>query len=396
MRILLAVVVVTLAIAQEKFPIVEITVDGIESVSADVVIAETGLKIGQPIMPADLEQAVKKLSESGFFRDVRFRYRPRDGGYAVRFDVLEEPREAALRIDLPGVDGKTLLAAAEKADPLVRAPMPETGAAEARYINVLQQEAEKLGFKSKIIARNEADLSTGKRTVLFRPDNLPRITTVRFTGNQAVPSDALEKAMARVAIGQEFTEREFRLLLDFNVVPLYENAARHMVRFPAIRTTPAATGVAIEVSVDEGGITTLADVKVSGDAIAEIRHAAQFAVGAPARWDQITIAMQRGLAPLREQGHLDAMYSEVERKLDPQTNQLSLALKVDAGPVYLFRELRLKGVSAKDEQRVRALWKLAPGAAFRASALNEFVSKLAGLRLPVGEIQPAVQRIAEQ
>ena len=52
---------------------------------------------------------------------------------------------------------------------------------------------------------------------------MARIAAIRFEGNAAVADATLQAAMAKVAIGQEYSERDFRRLWITTSVPFTTN-----------------------------------------------------------------------------------------------------------------------------------------------------------------------------
>ena len=64
------------------------------------------------------------------------------------------------------------------------------------------------------------------------PANPPKVADVRFEGAHALSAAALRDAVARLVVGNRYSEREFRQVLDLNVRPLYEDRGYLKVEFP--------------------------------------------------------------------------------------------------------------------------------------------------------------------
>jgi hypothetical protein len=99
------------------------------------------------------------------------------------------------------------------------------------YKRAIEAVLRKSNHAEEIVMKTEADLHTGKMVVVCRPAHLPKVAAIRFEGNAAIADGALQAAMAKVAMDQEYTERDFRRKLEFNLRPLYDELGRLTVAF---------------------------------------------------------------------------------------------------------------------------------------------------------------------
>jgi outer membrane protein assembly factor BamA len=108
-------------------------------------------------------------------------------------------------------------------------------------------------------------------------------------------------------MGQDYTERDFQRLLDFNVRPLYEELGRLTVAFPSVRMADSGdAAVAVTAGIDEGPVWQLGKVVLTGDALplADMYDAARFAYGAPANWKQFMASIHQMEQVLRRDGYI--------------------------------------------------------------------------------------------
>jgi len=76
--------------AQERSTLRKIEIRGLQSRSADQVIATSGLKVGDLIDAAMIDAAAARLMRSGWFQSVDYRVRTADDGTTVVFEVMEK------------------------------------------------------------------------------------------------------------------------------------------------------------------------------------------------------------------------------------------------------------------------------------------------------------------
>src|SRR5437867_8963850 len=89
------------ALAQKKWPIEKINVEGLKNYSQSQVLAAAGLKVGQAAGKEDFDAARDRLLATGVFETVGYRFAPAAGsnGYAAAFEVVEVEPVYAVRFE---------------------------------------------------------------------------------------------------------------------------------------------------------------------------------------------------------------------------------------------------------------------------------------------------------
>ena len=365
------------AVAQQT--IVQLSVTGNARVPAAAVLAVSGLRVGQTFARKDLDGAVQKLLDTGFFATVNYRYVPKTAGgaagYAVTVQVSEEPAHAPAVLDIPGLEEERLWQQLKSADGLIDKQMPDNERVTAYYKQALEDLLRKSNRPEEIVVKTEVDLQTGKTVTVFRPAHLPKIAGIHFEGNRALTTPALEAAMAKVAIGQEYTERDFHHMLESNLRPLYEELGRLTVAFP--RLTMAGAGdaaVTVTAEIDEGPVWRLGKVELKGEALpaAPMREAAQFAEGAPANWKQLLASIHNMEQVLKRDGYI-AVSSKPVRSFHDSGQVVDVTVEVRKGRQFLFGEMHIDGLGPDDRQRLAGLWTLPGGAPMNELYTAEFL-----------------------
>jgi outer membrane protein assembly factor BamA len=365
-----------LALAQH--PVVEIKVAGNARLAA-AVIAASGLSVGQIVARAQLDAAAQKLADTGFFASVSYRYDPKPvggvTGYALTFQVSEQEARTPVELDIPGLDAERLWQQLKSADALLDRQMPNNDRASAYYKRAIEATLRKLNYTEEIVMKTEADLHTGKMVVICRPAHLPKIAAIRFEGNAAIADAALQAAMAKVAMGQDYSERDFRRMLELNVRPLYEELGRLTVAFPRVNMARADdAAVTIRAGIDEGPMWRLGKVVLTGEALplADMHEAARFAYGAPANWKQFMATVHDMEQVLRRNGYITESSKPVRSFRGPE-QVVDVTVEVKKGPQFLFGELHVEGLDSATQQRLAGIWKLPGGAPMNQPYIDEFV-----------------------
>jgi outer membrane protein assembly factor BamA len=376
-------------LGQERWPVTRAVIEGNREYPADAILAATGLKSGQPAGRTEFDSACSRLMATGLFSTCRYAWVPAGQGVAVTFTVAEiEPRQT-IRVDLPGATEEQFWAWAKTNEPLLRAKLPDNGEAIEFFTRAANRFLAEKAPGEQIRSHIDTDLATRQTVVVFRSANAPKIAAVRFTGNTSIPSDVLVKAMTRPAIGADYTDFDFRRLLDYNVRPLYEEQGRLAVRFPKLNAVRDGDGVSVTATVEEGPVYTLQSTAVEADG--QPFAGGRFPVGATANWKQVEKGVDDLLAGLRDQGYLNAA-AKTSRTLSEAERTAAVSVRVQRGPQFTFGKLTIQGLSPVLVERVRKLWALEQGAPMRERATVEFIDRVFKSGLLGSEMQRVVPR----
>ncbi|MGE5568327.1 MAG: POTRA domain-containing protein [Rhodospirillales bacterium] len=363
---------------QTAWPVESITIAGNREYSREQILAAAGIREGQMVRPPDIQAAQKRLLDTGVFEEVAVRFGPAAGGkgYAVSFELSEAGPFFPVRFeDLPA-SAEELMKVLRQSDPFFGPRIPATEATINRYARVIEDH---LAGKDKVVGKLAPD-DAGQLAVVFRSARpLPAISRVRFTGNEVLPSSALENAINAVAIGVPYSEKQFQKLLDANVRPLYEARGRVRVSFPEIQqeNDPAVKGVALTVKVVEGPSYSLGEFTVDGTRISreEVLKAANLKKGDVFNIKQLQAAVEQIEKRVRREGFM-GVKSTQERRIDDEAKTVDLAVHVTEGPRYVFGRLEIQGLDVITEPAIRKMWGIKPGDPFNADYPDYFLSRV--------------------
>lgn len=372
------------ALAQTAFPIHALRVEGLERMPEAGVLRVAGLALEQKATPADFEAAAARITATGLFHSVLYRYKPSPRkGYEVTFEVLEFEETRPARLTVPDLDENKLWEALQQRDPLLLKDAPTSEGAMQYYVRAIESYLAEQGRAERIISQLAVDRNG--MAVFFRPEVLPKVMAVRFEGTVSVPAEELEKTAQARVVGAEYMEGPFRESLE-NVRPLFERRGRLGVRFGKVAAAKSGEGVAVTVAVEEGPEYKVGEVKIrcAGVPIDELRPEPAFRTGATANWREIAMAASHLEAFLTRYGYLGAT-SRIERSLDEAAAQADLTVTLDPGPRSLFGELRFEGIGERLAARLLRMWKLAPGAPLNLQYVNDYAGAILS--------DPEVQRL---
>src|SRR5450759_1736111 len=241
--------------APSKWPVETLTVEGNHNYTREQVLAVAGLKVGQLAGKAEFEAARDRLTATGVFEMVGYKFEPGPNkeGYVASIQVTEVEPAYPMRFEELGVPDKEIESLLRAKDSLYSsAKLPATKPVIDRYTNWIQEFLASKGLTEKIVGK-VTQLAGEQFAIVFRPArNLPAVAQVTFQGNQVIPQGVLREAVHLTAIGSPYTEKGFRELLNNAVRPVYEQRGRVRVTFPEVRAEPAkdVEGVDVFVKID--------------------------------------------------------------------------------------------------------------------------------------------------
>ncbi len=328
-----------------------------------------GLRIGQLAGKEELESARRRLTESGYFGGAGYRYKPAPSkkGIAVTLELAEAGEAYPVRFERLDVADEEIASALRASDPLFRDWIPATPALLEKHARIIEQALAARGRRIEVAGRLRPDRANRLAVVFAPAARAPAIAQVQFAGNSAVSTEALQAAVAGVAVGAAYIEADFQQILDASARRLYDAGGRIRVRFPRVTATKAEAvdGVAVLVEVDEGQVYTLGGVRLAGTGLPEeeLLRVAAIKTGGVADFSQVDAGVERVGRRLTRSGYLKPEIS-VEREIDDEALGVDVVIHVTPGPQFSFGRLAVVGLTLDGEAQVRRLWSLKPGAPY--------------------------------
>jgi len=365
-----------------KWPIESLKVDGSHNYTESQILAVAGLKVGQLAGKPEFEAARDRLVATGMFETVGYKFAPGGdkNGYTASFQVVEVQPAYPIRFDGLGVPEKDLADYLRGKDPLFAPRLAATKAVLERYKQWVQDYVTTHNNKDKVIAK-VMPVAPGEFVIMFRPARSdPAVAEIAFEGNQAIPTTELRNTIAEVAIGLPYKEETFRQYLDSSVRPLYDARGRIRVAFTKVAVEKASDvqGLAVKVTVEEGSTYDLGEVRIDGAPHFEalrLLKTGKFKTGDLADFDEIGQGVDRIKKVLAHQGY---MRNDVQivRKIDDAKKIVSLVLRIDEGPQFLFGTLRIDGLDLNGEAAIRKMWTHKPDTPYNPEYPDYFLHQV--------------------
>jgi len=392
MRWFVGLIAVTALFAQQKkkaepapavFPLETVHVEGNQKLTADKILAVAALKIGEPVIRTDFDQARKRLLATGAFQSVAYEFKPSADAKGVDglFHVIEVDAWFPYRFeDLPAND-EAIRAMLRKQEPVALLTgddrIPATKEVIARYSASIE---EFLGGKVEVRGRVIADVADQPAIVFRPPGARPNIAEVHFTGNDVLPASALISSLSQVAVGVPYSDATMRQLLDASTRAQYEERGRVGVSFPKIAVERAAKvdGVSVTITVNEGESYNLGAVKVVGvpaDEADGIRNIGKWRSGDIANLEEVRAGAIKIAARLRSDGYLNVT-QKTDHTIHENNHTVDALITVTPGPQYHFGRLTIEGLDVLTEPQIRKVWIMNPGAPFRPDYPDQFLKDL--------------------
>jgi len=372
----------TEAAQPHQWPIESLKVEGSHNYTQAQILAVAGLKVGQVAGKAEFEAARDRLVATGMFETVGYKFAPGGDqhGYAASLQVKEVDPAYPIRFDDLGVTEKELTAYLRGKDPLFAQRLAATKAVLERYKQWIQEYVTAHKGKDTVIAKvvPAGPATPGEFVILFRPARSdPAVAEIAFDGNQVIPTSALQNAIAEVAVGLPYKEEAFRQCLDSSIRPLYDARGRIRVAFTKITVEKATDvqGLAVKVTLDEGGTYDLGEVRIEGAPHFEpvrLLKAGKFKSGDLADFDEVGKGVDRIKKMLAHEGY---MRNDVQlvRKIDDAKKTVGLVLHIDEGPQFLFGTLHIEGLDLDGESAVRKMWTHQPSTPYNPEYPDYFL-----------------------
>jgi outer membrane protein insertion porin family len=362
-----------------------IAVKGNRLYSSPAIVQESGLKIGQHVSAAVIEQARKKLQDTELFANVTDEYRFTTGN-SVQYDLTFEVSEAAqvfpVRFERLGVPADDLRKYLRDHVDLYSDRIPGTEGVLHRYSAAIQDFLAQADPKSKPVKIHAIVSNDDPKelAVVFSPETpAPTISQVVVSGNKAVDTGAILRAVNAVAIGVPVSDTRLQEILNGAIKPLYAAKGYAAVSFPKVETEPSKTdsGVVIKVEIKDGPAFTFGSIHFRGTGLDEdeIRANIPFKPGQAFNAGQVDNFRIDLAHRLRRHGYLDASVL-TDSQTDDSKHSVNVTYTVAPGSIYNFQKLDVQGLDVTTEPVIARLWGEKPGRPFNPDYPDFFLKRV--------------------
>jgi outer membrane protein insertion porin family len=363
-----------------RFPLRAIEVAGNEFYDKDAIIALSGLKVGDMVTPADFQRGLERISDAGVFDSVEFRFGPADNGYKLTYTVQELGELYRFRADGFGVPAEEITQLLQEKVPLFAEKVPPTGTMVERIGNALEEFWKAKGNDSEVQGRL---VPTGddEFEMLFQPESaIDTIAFVKFENTGVLSPLDLQRSFNQVAMGVPYSETRLKELLQYNVLPLYEDKARMGAEFCPCQTEPdpETKGLLVTVHVEQGDEYTFGSIQFPQNvAIQPAQMASLLKVkeGEPAAMGKVREGLAAIEDTLKRNGYMKAL-ARHEQRLNRDQKTVDVEVLVQTDVQYTMGNLTITGLDVVTEPAVRKRWGIKIGEPFDGGYPTYFLDQV--------------------
>ncbi len=378
--------------AQAQSQLTAIKFTGLDHYSEQQASLGSGLKIGAPIDVAQLQSASDRLSQSGAFDSISFRYVSRGSEWSVEFQVTETKRRLTCVFD------NFVWFSQEQLDRTLRAripfydgTVPERGTTVHETIDALQAMLQSNGINGTV-----DDLPTSEEVgkpvteFTFRVNGVSMpVRSLHIPGAAGVPEAELVSAASEM-MAKDYSATDTENLTRLTLLPIYHRHGYLQARFDPqqasvtgnIRSGPSID-VAVVLPVNEGSQYSWAGARwtgnrhFSGD---DLNGFLAMKLQEIANQDKIDAGLKAVSNSYTRQGYIDtALHATIT--LSGDTRLVTYDIAVDEGIQYRMGQLHISGQTDRIIADLTKKWQLHPGQIYDGTYVGEFMKKVAAPKL---------------
>jgi outer membrane protein insertion porin family len=382
LSVCLSIIAVTVTLAQQSArKVAKIEVEGLERLSADEVIATSGLKVGTLFSVEAIDAAGQRLMDSGLFEKVSYRTTGRDIPVTVIFQVKESKggQSPVVFDNFVWFTDEELNAAIKREVPSYTGTASDSGRMTDDIKRALQNLLQEHHIEGTVdYAPEQAGLNSTKQEHLFSVSGVPiPICSLHFPGASNVPEVKLVTSSKQLT-DDDYSQKTTAAFATYVLFPIYRQAGQLKARFgrPAtkLESSTKCKGVELSIPVEEGPIYLwdkaewVGNEAVSASDLADAlgMHKGEVANGAKIDKGMLAVARSYG-----HTGHLDAKVNGTP-EFDDALKRVSYKMTVKEGQQFKMGKLTIKGLEEADANSLSERWKLRNGEVFDTSYSDRF------------------------
>ncbi len=373
--------------APDSFVVAEVHSSGSHRYSDAQIAATVGLRPGDPVDQAKLQEIADGLVHLGVFSRVNFRFTVKNRRATVDFELQDADAVPVMFENFPWFTDEELADEIRQGVPLFDGSAPRDGTLLQEITAVLEGKLASRGVRANVEHMLVAEPSGDEMIMQFRQDG-PSFTVSSLTFGDALAQNS-EKLKDRVSdlVGKSFSRFAIELFENEQLRPIYLATGQIGVKFgaPSIhfaggsdpaQQTPST--VDVQIPITPGLVYHLSGVTWTGNSALDAAALSKLLAVKPGDlangmqlagdWEQVELEYQH-------RGYLDVKVTPMGQ-FDDAKATVAYNVKIAEGPQYRMGQLVITGLSVDSERIVRNSWRLMPGQVFDNTYLEEMLSKL--------------------
>ena len=373
--ICVSILMTTTILAQAGRKIAGIETEGLQTLTAETVIATSGLKVGDTFSVNAIDAAAERLVKSGLFKRVAYRTRNTGGNVTITFQLEEIKGQSSPVVfdNFIWFSDDELAAAIKREVPSFNGTAPDAG----NTNEAIQRALQNLLAERKLPGQVEYNLT--EREHMFRVVGVPmRICTLHFPGAQSVPEQKLIEA-TRSSMDLEYSRQSAKTFPKFGLYPIYRELGHLRATFGEPVAKPEANadceGVDLTIPVNEGAVYSWVKAEWSGNQVLstkELDAALGMTAGEVANGKKFDMGLSEIRKAYGKRGHIQANTKDTPQ-FDDETSKVTFKIAVSEGPQYRMGTVEFKGFTPIDAALLSEKWALKGGEVYDRSYFNRFL-----------------------
>jgi outer membrane protein assembly factor BamA len=366
--------------------IASIKVLGSKKFPEDQIIAASGLKAGDVVTSAQIQDATNRLAALGTFSTVVFRYAAKGDAIDLTFQVQEAPTYPILFDNFPWFTDAEIGDAIRKQVGLFTGESPDGGTIVDQITAVMEGMIDARKIKGNVQHQLLSAPAGDGMVMQFRLEGTPlRVQSVQFGEPLAANSERLKDRVPDIK-GQPYSLFATEVFENEQVRPLY--AAKGYLRaqigppqtqlIPDVND-PKESAVALTIPITLGPVYSWKGASWQGNRLVDSSNldaSVDLKPGDVADGMKIETLWQKIEMYYGQRGYLDLKINP-EPQLDDATHQISYRVSISEGAQYRMGQMVITGLSLDGEKRLREAWQILPGQIFDNGYYEMHVKMLA-------------------
>jgi outer membrane protein insertion porin family len=359
-----------------------VSVEGNHIYDSAGILKVLGLNAGDAATLDAFRSAQSRLLATDLFSNVAYEFRftaTKPARYDVTYKVSEYEQLFPVQFESLTVPDDAVRGYLKSHVPLYNERILGTETVIRRYRDAIQDFVSQSKPTLKVRGYMLSD-NPDHPVVVFRPNTpAPTIAGVTVSGNKAIETPVLQRALNEVAVGQRFSDSRIKEILNNTLKPLYALKGYVAITFPKIESEKAkdVEGYIVHIQIQEGpafhfGSSTFRGGSFTPDDIRPMMHYQKGDVFDLSKAEQL----RRDLfGSLRREGNLDAKV-DLQTQEDDKKLLVNVIYAISPGPMYTFATLQIHGLDIESEPQIRKLWAPKPGKPFNPDYPDFFLKRV--------------------
>lgn len=364
-----------------SWTLTKIEATGLQRYSQELVIAESGLKVGQQIDIAMINSAAERLRNSGLFAKAGYSYQYLENQLELTFKTEEMVWNLPVIFDnFIWFTDQELTQAVASEVPTFDGFAPKSGAVITRISKALTRLMEERKIAGQVDYTPSYEESGADKNHIFSVKGLNlSVCALRFPNAAGIPETDLIKN-SKSLLNSPYSKGFIVEFAKSNLIPVYRERGHLQAKFLGIQakqetSTNCKSGVVMAMLFDEGVAYNLNKVEWANQAAlsaGELDTMLSLKSGEIANGIKFDNGIKAIKTAYGKRGYIQAVLTTTSA-FDDVSRLVTYRISINEGGQYHMGNLILNGLPDKDVERAQQKWKLKSGDIYDGSYINEYV-----------------------